>query len=116
MKATEVAHARLERSRLILLDAEGKVIEAQSAQEPIAEVVSSLAAEFDWTDAESDVFRMRANGKAVKEIAVVRCVEVDTVQKQVLSLRRKIPGAPHFQDVVEGALREAAKRRRREPT
>jgi DNA-binding NarL/FixJ family response regulator len=91
-------------------------IEAQSAQEPIHGVVSTWAVDFDWTDAESDVFRMRANGKAVKDIAVLRCVKVDTVQKQVRSLRRKVPGAPRLQDLVEGALREAASRRRREPT
>jgi DNA-binding CsgD family transcriptional regulator len=90
--------------------------QAPSAPEPIGELVSHWAAKFDWTGAEHQVFRMRVSGLALKEIAVLRCCELDTVQKQVLNLRRKTGGREHPQDLVERALREAAKPKRREPT
>jgi DNA-binding CsgD family transcriptional regulator len=93
-----------------------RTVQSPSAPEPISDVVSRWAKKFDWTAAEGQVFRMRADGLALKEIAVLRCCEVDTVQKQVLSLRRKMGGRERLQDVVERALREAANGKRRDRT
>ena len=52
------------------------------------------------TGAERELVRLLLNGKKVKEIADIRCVEVVTVKTQVKSLLRKF-GCTRTKEIVE---------------